>query len=866
MKAIWIAAICCIAASSAIAQPWMPTNPTGPVKFQDVVNNYRATHPAEGRLSNVADGKDDEKDDDYRFDKWAWYWQQHLDENGYMVGQEKTYTEWRHYLDTHPHTAGKTTSTSSNWIFQGPNTSPGGYSGIGRINTVAFHPTDPNTFFIGSAGGGVWKTADGGNTWAPLYDAMPVMGVSDIKINPLNPNTIYVCTGDKDGRDNYSIGVIKSTDGGATWSTTGLTWTPYDYNLARSLLINPVDTGTLIVATNVGIYKSYNGGATWAYEAAGNFEQILYSPLDTSILLGTNYVSGYSSQILRSVNGGGTWTTVTSLVNADRINIATTPANPNLVMAVASNSSNGLLGIYGSGDGGMTYAATFTNNSTCTQNLLSWDMGMPSTACNGQGWYDLCIAIDPTNADNVIIGGVNHYISADGGYTWNIATQWWSSLPGIATVHADKHFLGYNPLNNVLYATCDGGVYSTVDPSGTLWNCHTNGMGITEFYRIAIAEGVPFCLAGAQDNGTKMLNGGTYTDALGGDGMQCIIDYAAPTSVWLGSFPNGSIDITLDGGFSWNSISANIPDSNGGDWVTPFIMHPTSDNTILVGYNRIYMSADYGSTWAAISPVFSSASNINNIVVPYTNTNYIYCVTDDNVIHFSPDFGTTWSIIPHGASSAQISRIAVDPKNENILWVTYSGYYPGYKVANYNRTAGAWTVATGSLPNIPVNCIVIDTITETKYIGTETAVYYMDTTMADWALFDNNLPSVIVNDLKINYTNNELWAGTYGRGVWKSVKSDVITGVPQLKTGELPLQVLPNPNNGSFTLNTSELANRTARVALYGEGGAEVYGKEVQFDNRGRASINAGHPATGIYTATVECGGTLRKAKVVVKQ
>ena len=154
MKTIWIAALCCVVALTAQSQPWMPANPTGPVKFQDVVNGYRATHPHEGRAHSATDEQDNEEEADYRFDKWEWYWKQHLDENGYMVAPVKTYTEWQNYLSTHPTGANKTTSTASNWIFQGPNKSPGGYSGIGRINTVAFHPTDPNTFFIGSAGGG----------------------------------------------------------------------------------------------------------------------------------------------------------------------------------------------------------------------------------------------------------------------------------------------------------------------------------------------------------------------------------------------------------------------------------------------------------------------------------------------------------------------------------------------------------------------------------------------------------------------------------------------------------------------------------------------------------------------------------------
>ena len=852
-----------------VAQPWMPVG-KGPVKLQDVIDNYK---------KNPANGHDDDEEKtaggvekegkDYLFGRWAWFWKEHLDANGNMVAPSKTFTEWEAYKNrvSTGRYAGKTTAStppSPNWVFQGPGSSLGGYSGIGRINVVAFHPTDPNTIYIGSAGGGTWKSTDNGNSWAPLYNTLTNMGVSDIKINPLNANTVYICTGDADGYDEYSIGVIKSNDAGATWQTTGLTWTPTEYELARSLLINPLDTSELTLATTVGIYKSMDAGATWTNVYGGNFEQILYNPADTSIMYATNYTGG-SSQILRSHDGGFTWTTVTSLSSSIRINIAVTPANPAIVKAISSTSAYALDAIYGSTDSGASYTPIFANTG-CEGNLIGYNLGLPTSTCDGQGWYDLCIAIDPSNANNVIVGGINNYYSTDGGNSWAFCSQWYSSLPGVATVHADKHCLAYNPLvPGALYQGCDGGVYETLDPLSLLWNDLTNGLGITEFYRSAVADGVPFCLGGAQDNGTKMINNGVFTDITGGDGCQCQIDYDAPTTTWYTSFPQGSFDITFNGGIAFTSITP--PSAPTGDWVTPFIIHPLVDNVVLAGYNQLYVSYDQGSTWSTISPVYSN--NINSIVVPLTNGNDIYTATDDNVIQFSPDFGVTWHNI-YLPYSGNISRLAADPKNENILWVTFSGYGT-HKVASYNNTTTTWTVEDGTLPDVPVNCIIIDSSTSTKYIGTEVAVFYRDTTMTDWALYNTNLPAVIVNDLNINYATSQVWAATFGRGMWATQKyvdstaPPANTGVAQLNTqAGNALLILPNPNHGNFTISSAGLAGQTVHISLLSADGNTAWQQDMTFDKSGNVKVSVPSLAKGTYICQAENSGVVQKGKVVI--
>ena len=877
MNKLFLATCLLSICTTVSAQPWMPKNNQRPVKLSEVIDNYKRqpTYLKEEEAEEKAavkktEGKAIKEGQDYLFQRWVYHTKQHLDEKGYIISPVKNWQEWEKYKARQKNKNGKeayrTTSTTPNWVFQGPDSCDGGYSGLGRINFIACHPNNPNVIFAGSAGGGAWKSADGGNSWTSLYNNIPTLGVSAIAVNPLNANTIYIATGDADGYDNFSMGVIKSTDGGATWNNTGLLWTPTSYMWARSLIMNPRDTNTLILATNNGIRITHNGGTTWTNVHAGDYKQVLYHPTDTSIVYATDYEST-SSQILRSTNGGLSWTTVTSFNTAQRINLAVSPASPNKVMALASDNANsGLMGIYSSNNSGLSFVPVYINDtSTCDQNLLGYDLGLPTTACNGQGWYDLCIAMDPANANNVIIGGVNNYYSQDGGFTWQIVTTWYSGVTGIETVHADKHHLVYNPLDGTLYEGCDGGIYKTADPLAGSWNNITNGMAITEFYRGAVANGVPWTIGGAQDNGTKMMNNGTYSDLTGGDGMQCRIDYDNPTTTWYTASQNGSINRTTDGGANYFDISSAIPTTETGIWITPYILHPQISSMMLVGIEKVYSSSDMGSTWVPISPQFSTTDKVNHIAMSPSSDNYIYATVEDNTLHFSPDYGVTWSVIPTALFTNSISRIAVEPKNKNVVWATFSGY-GGARVASYNRVTSSWTMRSGSLPDIPVNCIVIDSFSKTKYIGTDVAIYYMDSTMTDWALYNTNLPSVEVSDLNINYTSNELWAATYGRGMWKTVKKEYPTEISIVPYSAEVITVAPNPNRGAFSITTTnkKLIGNHVTVRMISMDGRTLYQDDLTFDNAGVLKMNTRNLASGNYICEINNTQITARCRVIV--
>ena len=822
----------------------------GPVKLSDVIAAYQKAHPDYGKKTNgvlktLLPGLPREsREKDAQFDHWLWYWKQHVDANGYLVSAAKTWEELqKEQARSKTRSAERTTSgVSAAWTFVGPDSSEAGGEGVGRINLVSFHPTDVNTYWIGSAGGGAWKTTNNGMSWTCMTDQLPDLGVGGIIFNPLNPNTVYLLTGDRDAGDYSSIGVLKSYDGGTTWNPTGMTWPASQYNLATSMIINPADTNSLILATSVGIFRSYDGGATFNLVNAGTYKQVVYKPNDTNTVYAASYIS-YSStvsnaEVWKSTDAGTTWTQQTNWTTTDRVTIAVTPAAPNMVMVVGSKydptgtNSDGLDGIYKSSDAGNTFTEIYTGD--CTNNLLTWDV--TGNGCGGQGWYTLPLAISFTDSNKIFTGGVNTWGSSDGGLTWTLVNEESPDAPGVAVIHADKHWMAFNPLLPTrFFETNDGGIYSSDDPTATgVWNNLTNRMGIEEIYRTSVTNIENFAIVGAQDVGTKIVKpAGLFEIADGGDGMACLLDYVDNT-VGYASSEYGYIDI-LNPSLpmpivSANDISANIlsgtVEGNGG-WVTPFILEPTCHSCILAGYAGIYKSSDMGNTWHGISGNLTSG-DLSRVVTTTADSNTIFATDDASSenIYYTHDGGSTWTtMVPTFAGGQYITDIKVDPRDKNHIWITYGGY-GGTQVAEWKSTSG-WAQINAGLPDVPVECFAIDYLSRDIYVGTEIGVYYRDSTMTSWAPYNTGMPSVMVSDIEINYATNELWAATYGRSLWKSPKhttttlpTSVMSIVPFVADG---VTISPNPNHGSFTVTVKNIADKQVTMRLTDNNGKLVW-------------------------------------------
>jgi photosystem II stability/assembly factor-like uncharacterized protein len=865
-----------------LAQPVAPQLGK-PVKLADAAAFYKQY--VQPHVRQESDGKNEnarwdiskflksEQYSDGHFGKWYWYWSRHTDAQGYLVSPVQTMNEWKKLQQNKPSRQARTTSGVASWTFQGPDSSgafvaDGAGSGIGRINVVSFHPTDSNTFWIGSPGGGAWKSVNNGLSWTNMTDMLPNLSISDITFNPQNPNTIYLCTGDRDAGDYTGIGVLKSYDGGATWNTTGMTFTASVGEIANVLLVNPSDTNSLVLGTSTGIYRSFNGGTSWNFIDSGNFKQILYRPNDTNILYAAKYDSwtGFTeqtAQIFRSSNGGNSWTQVTHDTTVLRYTLAVSPAKPNMVVAVGAASSftnySGLEGIYISNDTGHNFTQIVIGNcgGVSGNNYLDWDTG---AGCSGQGWYDLALAISPIHPNQVFLGGVNSWYSTDTGHHWTMLNQWTPGVaadPTVAVVHADKHFMTFNPLvPNRLFETSDGGVYAAYNPGGTaVWQNLTNKMGITEFYGVSVSNIANFAIAGAQDVGTKLVRPYVNEEADGGDGMHAVLDFVDSTVAYA-SQENGSIDILDPTAFqpdlTANHISSNIDggtaDGNGA-WVTPFILEPMNHSCLIAGYQKVYKSCDQGNTFISISDsLVAYPSNLGVLAMSRTDSNTIFAAETgpSTSLFYTHNAGVTWTTLTSpDVSNHFCTGIVVDPADNGHIWATFTGY-GSVQVEEWRASTG-WHQINSGLPDVPVQCIQQDYLSGDLYVGTEIGVYYKDTAMTGWSAFNSGMPNVMVSELEINYATNQIWAATYGRGLWKSPKHTTTpTEVNVVPFNPEWLKVTPNPNSGAFTLDCSNIADKQIDIRItdvsgrvvWQQSGVQHTGKSVEIKTTGLRSGN----------------------------
>ena len=695
-----------------------------------------------------------------QFKRWEYYWEQRVDKETGKFPEIKSSDLIRKIYN--PAQKMIISTSSSNWSSLGPNSSGGGYAGVGRINCIAFHPTNNNTFWIGAAAGGIWKTTDGGASWTVLNNGTAVLGVSDILIpsDYSSSNTIYIATGDKDAWDNYSVGVLKSTDGGSTWNSTALSYPVANGKMVNKLIIDPNNNQIILAATKDGIYKTIDGGTNWNTQLSSErFVDLEYKPGNFSTLIaGTRY----GGEIWRSTNGGANWTLVKNTVG-ERVEIAVSQSTPSRIYAIVANSDDGLEGVYKSTDSGASFSKVFDGTAS-GNNLLGWDNGGDS---GGQGWYDLSLEVNPDDADMLFLGGVNTWKSTDAGSSFNLANHW-SGGYSAPEVHADKHRLRYR-LNGDLFECNDGGVYISTN-DGSSWSDKTNGMTISQMYKIGVAQTANNdIITGLQDNGTKNYSSGTWSDVIGGDGMDCAIDYT-DADIQYGELYYGDLKKTTN---HWASKSNIQPSGSSGAWVTPFVLDPNDHNTIIAGYQNIYKSTNQGGSWSNIYNLDSS-DKFRSLDIAPSNSQVIYA-GEKYVLWKTTDGGNNWTEITSGLpSNKYITDITIKNNDENTVWITLSTY-DGNSVWETTDAGSNWSDISAGLPAVPAHNIVQNRLktSETElYIATDNGVYIKSGT-GNWATFNNGLPNVEVRELEIYYDNNDnsnslIRAGTFGRGLWET--------------------------------------------------------------------------------------------------
>lgn len=780
-----------------------------------------------------------------QWQRYEWYMSRHLGPNGEFVNINQKMIDATGLQQNRSLPQGNVvTSSTATWTPVGPlNTD----NGIGRADRLAFHPTDANTVYAGTPAGGLWRTTDGGANWTNLTPDLPSPGISGILIDPINTNILYILTGDGDSDagglvKNYgymrtSIGVLKSTNGGANWFKVGdFPGVSYDTLTGYRLIMHPSNNNILYACTNAGIFMSINAGDTWGMiNDAGRFYNMEFQPGSGTVCYATSRLPTARRIFWRSTNSGFTWDSSVVINNqinnpSRRVELAVCPSNPSRVYLLAGGvPGNGpgnpvpnlFKGLYLSTDAGLSF-----NLQSNTPNILG-------RATNGQDTvdqsnYDLAVAVSNTNSATVVAAGIQAWRSTNSGANWTFS----------GNLHDDIHDLEYHPADNRLWAACDGGVYSSTD-NGATWTSHFQDMNTTQFYRMDVnPDDYLSMIAGAQDNAVKRrIGGGSFFDEIACcDGFT--VAYDRFNSAIIFAVTNQSISRSGNGGNGFSSIT---PPNSNNPFSMAMAVHTSLSNALFISSDSTWRSTNGGSNWTVSTVQLgwylrTCPSNGNRIYGAggnaYNASTGFIRRSDDGGVTWSANLNTGGNGLPFNLPQ-KVTSINVDPNNSNNVWVTFGGFTDGFKVYFSSNAGSTWTDRSGSLPNVPVNCIALD-INNNAYIGTDNGVYYRGNGMSDWVPFYNNLPYVPVTDLIISETENRIRAATFGRGIWSSDLYS-ICAVDLNITGTLEGQEFHEASN-NITSTASLLTSEGTKVQM--RGGNEVL-LEAGFTAREMTSYRA---------------------------
>jgi photosystem II stability/assembly factor-like uncharacterized protein len=700
-----------------------------------------------------------------------------------------------------PHVAAvdPTLSTSS-WSALGP--APVQLSGdvaqtySGRITGIATHPSDANTIYIAAAGGGVWKTTDGGLGWTALTDSQATLSMGALAVAPTNPNRIYAGTGEANnsGDSNYGRGVLISSDGGVTWSLSNGPAGIFDRLTISQIAVDPSDADVAYLAiasfgenvaccaTNAtGIYKTTDGGVSWTNKTASDglpyslpWTAVVIDPANRQVLyaaLSVYYGSDFNG-VYKSTNGGNSWTLLSNGptgASAGRIALALAPSNDQIlyVVAAAPAPQAGIYQFARSNNGG----TTFTDLTGGTPNFVG-----------SQGWYDLVVAVDPSTPSTVYLGGSVGLFSVlrsiDSGVTLSDI-----SIGGLITPHADHHAFTFDS-NGKLLDGDDGGIFRLDDPVAPSWSDLNGNLNTIQFSGIGLhPTNANIAVGGSQDNGAEIYNGGpVWTETDGGDGGLAKISQQDGNLVYhqipVDSFGPNFFRVSTDGGGTWNTATSGIvADQDFQNFYAPFIVDSANGRHVLYGTNRVWETTTSGSTWNPISNIgvagFNGDANIfvDAIALAPSDPNTIYAVENQffSQVYATTDHGATWTEHTILENGARANDIQVDPSDSQTAYVALNAFS---LMGNVFRTVDGgttWTNISGNLPNEPVWSIQIDAMTtpHTLYAGADDGVYASSDLGISWRRFGTGFPHAQAVQLELNRNLHVLGAATHGRGAWE---------------------------------------------------------------------------------------------------
>src|SRR5262245_30862955 len=753
--------------------------------------------------------------------------------------------------------------TASNAGAQQPD--PSLYSGLrwrmlgpfraGRVNAVSCVAGQPDTFYFGSVGGGVWKPLNSGRTWTPIFDSTNVASIGAIGVAPSNPDVIYVGTGEADMRDSIAFGngVYKSTDAGKTWKHLGLENTK---QIGR-IIVDPKNPNTVFVAAlgnayasnpDRGVYRSRDGGATWEKVLFKNDEvgaiDLAFDPVDPKVVYATLWnvrrppwfiytpANGPGGEIYKSVDGGSTWKEISEgipLEGRGHIGISVAPSNRSRIYAVVDAKDGG---VFSSNDAGATWARLSSDKRL-------WD----------RGWYFEKVTADPKNADIVYVMNTSMYRSTDAGKTWTPI----KGAPG----GDDYHQLWINPDDpKRMILASDQGTIVTVDGAAT-WSSWYN-QPTAQIYHVAADYRFPYWVTGAQqDSGavgtpsrsihSDISNRDWEGLCAGGEAGYTAPDPLHPEILFGGTVQRCNV---LTG------ETKNVSPERGATpgqfrhaWTQPLVFSPADPRALYYANQFLYKTTNGGESWTQISPDLTREdpgvpSNLNDAAaadapadkrrgVIYTiapsplRASMLWVGTDDGQIHLTNDDGKTWQNVtpPAVTSWSKVVMIEASHFNVNEAYAAVerhqlADYEPHiYRTADSGKT---WTEVTKGLPA----GVYVQTVKEDPnrrgllFTGTERAVFVSFDDGDHWQSLQLNLPPASMRDIDVH--GDDLIVGTHGRGFWmidditvlRQISDDVTKTDAYLFQPADAILLTPGSDNGTPMPRDEPLAENAPTGAM----------------------------------------------------
>jgi photosystem II stability/assembly factor-like uncharacterized protein len=656
----------------------------------------------------------------------------------------------------------------------------------GRLLDIALDPDKPDTAYVASAGGGVWKTENAGRTMQPAWpDDLP-QAIGAIAMT--RDGVLYAGTGETGpggGSMTYGgNGVYRSADRGRTWQNIGLR----ESSRIAEIVVDPADPKKIWVAASGplykpggerGLYLSTDGGDTWTLKLAGDNDttgatDIAINPQDPKVMYVAMWdhqrtpdqrlYNGVGSGLYKSTDGGESFSrigagTVFLLPNPQigRLGIALAPSEPDTLYVQSSGPAGAFTGFYKSTDAG----ATFTPAADTDQAL-----GGPFV----YGWWFGRVWVDPKDPDHVFVAGVNLLESDDGGTSFRV---------GGAGVHADQHAMAWDPrVGGRVYLGNDGGFYRSDDNAGE-W-VKSEYEPYSQFYSIDVSEqDASRIVGGLQDNGVNRSYPDEWNSYVGGDGLAARI---APDNqdVVFGCYQYGECSKSTDGGDSARSFTNEVVGTRK-NWFTPLEFDPCDPQVMYTGSEILSRSTDQGETWVPASPdltngpgketnpLFRNYGTITTVSSPCAETGKIYVGTDDGNLWYTDDGGTIWTkAADPDLPDAWVTRVEADTRDKNIAYVTYSGFRSGDEKTYVFRTGdggASWDNISGNLPSAPVNDINI--VGDDLVVATDVGVFVTRDLGRTWLKIGSGLPVTTIYELRFNKATNHLYAATFGRSLYK---------------------------------------------------------------------------------------------------